>query len=232
MLQRYANHCQLTAISVGYSLAPENAFPSAFNDACDASEYLVDHSEATYGAKVLFISGESAGACLAALAAFHLVRARPSHRLAGLIFPFGHFDLTLGMPSITSATSSPIVINLEAMQRFTDAYTPGTSLQERRNPQLSPLYEKLQELASASASKTLPPALFLCGTQDALLDDTLLMSVKWMATGSESVVKIYPGAPHGFTALPGLKAAEEAIAIELQFAKEKLDAYFGAAHST
>lgn len=219
-------------MSVGYSLAPENAFPSAFNDTCDAAEYFVDHAGAKYGAKVLFISGESAGGCLAALAAFHLLRVRPSHRLAGLIFPFGHFDLTLGMPSISSATYPPIVINLEAMQRFTDAYTPGMSLQERRNPQLSPLYEKMQELASASPSKTLPPAMFLCGTQDALLDDTLLMSVKWMATGSEAVVKIYPGAPHGFTALPGLKAADEAIALELQFAEEKLDAYLGADHST
>ena len=46
----------------------------------------------------------------------------------------------------------------------------------------------------------MPPALFTVGTDDPLLDDTLFMSTKWMVTGADTIVKIYEGAEHGFTA--------------------------------
>jgi hypothetical protein len=59
------------------------------------------------------------------------------------------------------------------------------------------------------------------GTEDALLDDTLLISVKWQITGSEAIIKICPGQAHGFTSFP-LKAAQDAIALQIQFVKEKL----------
>lgn len=29
-----------------------------------------------------------------------------------------------------------------------------------------------------------------------------MMSVKWMMSGAEGILKIYPGAPHGFTYAP------------------------------
>lgn len=222
-LKMYANACQLTAISVGYRLAPEEPYPAAMHDSFDAAEYLVDHAERDYGAKLLFVGGESAGGCLTALTAFHLMRTRPAHTLAGVIFPYGEFDLTLGLPRVSSFTR-PLVINVAALQRFNDAYVPGMSLTERRCASVSPLYEDLQALASSSPEKSLPPALFLCGTEDPLLDDTLLMSMKWMIAGGEAVVKIYPGAPHGFTAFPGVKVAEDAAAVTIQFVQEKLAA--------
>lgn len=184
---------------------------------------MVDHGVADYGARLLFVSGESAGACLSALTAFHLLRARPSHRLAGLIFPFGQFDLTLNLPK-ASLFERPLIINREELQKFGDAYTPGMSIEGRRNPLISPLYDDMETLARVAPENSLPPALFLCGTEDPLLDDTLLMSLKWMISGSEAVVKIYPGVPHAFTVFPGFKPGEEAIAVALQFAKEKLDA--------
>jgi acetyl esterase/lipase len=133
------------------------------------------------------------------------------------------FDLTLNLPT-ASQFERPLVINRDILQRFSDAYTPGMGLEERRNPLVSPLYEDMNGLARGAESGRLPPALFLCGTEDPLLDDTLLMSTKWMVSGSEAVVKIYPGAPHGFTAFPGFKPGEEAIAVALQFTKEKLEA--------
>ncbi|KAI9786671.1 MAG: hypothetical protein M1839_006222 [Geoglossum umbratile] len=222
-LKMYANKCQLTAVSVGYRLAPEDPYPAAIHDSFDVAEYLVDHAEQEYGGKLLFIGGESAGACLTALTAFQLMRLRPAHRLAGLIFPYGLFDLTLGLPKVFSFTK-PLVVNVEELQQFGDAYVPGMSTAERKHPSVSPLYEDMQALASASPKQSLPPALFLCGTEDPLLDDTLLMSVKWMAAGSEAILKIYPGAPHGFTIFPGVESAEEAAAVTIQFVREKLGA--------
>ena len=151
------------------------------------------------------------------------MRSRPAHKLAGVICPYGEFDLTLGLPQVTSFTR-PLVVNVAALQRFNEAYVPGMSIEERRSASVSPLYEDMQALALSSPTKSLPPALFLCGTEDPLLDDTLLMSMKWMIAGGEAVVKIYPGAPHGFTVFPGIKVAEEAAAVATQFVNEKLTA--------
>jgi acetyl esterase/lipase len=219
-LKRFADNCQLTAISVGYRLAPDHPFPAAVHDCQDAAEYLVDHGE-DYGGKLLFIGGESAGSCLSAVTVFQLMRSRPAHPLAGVVFPFGQFDLTLALPKI-SLSERPLVINREAMQRFQVAYAPGTTVNERKNPLMSPLFENMQELVASSAGRRLPPALFLVGTEDALLDDSLLMSLKWQITGSEAIVKLYPGEAHGFTSFP-VKAAQNAIALQIQFVNEKIE---------
>lgn len=189
------------------------------HDCTDVAEYLIDNAS-IFGGSLLFVSGESVGSCLAAITVFHLLRARPHHQLAGTVLPFGQFDLTLNLPKVSSFERR-LVINCEALQRFGNAYTPDVTIEQRRNPSISPLYEDMESLSKVQGS--LPPALFLCGTEDPLLDDTLLMSVKWMSTGSDAVVKIYPGAPHAFTIFPGFKPGEDAIAMSLRFVKERLE---------
>nr|POE78478.1 ab hydrolase superfamily protein b1a11.02 [Quercus suber] len=72
---------------------------------------------------------------------------------------------------------------------------------QRRDPMISPLYAKLHTMK-------LPPALFTCGTMDALLDDSVMMSAKWSMSGAESVLKVYPGAPHGFILFPPVGSSE------------------------
>ncbi|KAJ5194938.1 Alpha/beta hydrolase fold-3 [Penicillium cinerascens] len=220
-LREYANKCQLTAISVGYRLAPEHLYPAAMYDSIDVAEYMADHAMEVYGAPLRFLGGESAGACLAALSALQLMRSRPSYKLSGLVLPYGLFDLALGLPTV-AASKKTLMINLEIMERFVGAYAPGMSTAERKSPCVSPLYEDLQALVAAAPTGSLPPALFLCGTDDPLLDDTILMSSKWSIAGGETIVKIYPGATHGFTVFPGLPVAEEANAVTLQFMQEKL----------
>jgi acetyl esterase/lipase len=221
MLREYANKCQLTAISVGYRLAPEHPYPAAVYDAIDAAEYLVDHAAEVYGASLRFLGGESAGGCLAVLSALQLMRSRPAYKLSGLVLPYGLFDLSLGLPTVAHSTK-PLMINLAILERFNGAYVPNMSTAERRSPCVSPLYENLPALVAGTPGGSLPPALFLCGTEDPLLDDSILMSSKWSITGGEAIVKIYPGATHGFTAFPGLPVADEANAVTLKFMQEKL----------
>lgn len=88
------------------------------------------------------------------------------------------------------------------MAHFIDAFLPNTTAEDRRSPDVSPFYANLREIASHSDKGQLPPALFTCGTEDCLLDDTMMMSVKWQMAGAEAIVKIFPGAPHGFIAFP------------------------------
>lgn len=208
---------------MGYRLAPGDPYPAAVQDSVDAAGYLVDHGVQEYGAPLRFILGVSAGACLGALVTFSIMRSRPSHRLSGLVLPYGFYDLAIGLPSACSFTK-PLLINTVSLEQFSRAYLPGISPADRRQPDISPLYEDLGALATDQSTAPLPPALFLCGTEDPLLDDTLLMGTKWAIAGSEAVTKIYPGAAHGFTMFPGLPVAEEANALSLRFVQEKLGA--------
>ncbi len=45
----------------------------------------------------------------------------------------------------------------------------------------------------------LPRALFTIGTEDPLLDDSVFMAAKWQMCGGDGILKVYSGAPHGFT---------------------------------
>ena len=169
--------------------------------------HLIDNGLSLYGSTVRFLAGESAGACLAFATAFHLMRERPAHQLAGILSTFGHFDLTLSSPSVSLAKRTPI-INNESMRRFAEAYVPDTTLEERKNPLVSPLFEDLRGLADMREGGKLPPALFMVGSVDPLVDDTVVMAARWMGTGSQAVVRVWAGMPHGFTALPCRQAGE------------------------
>ena len=100
------------------------------------------------------------------------------------------------------------------MARYFEAYLPGKSLDERRDPWISPFYANLNKMKVSSPELRpwpwsmltlllqLPPALFTCGTLDVLLDDSMMMSTKWAMSGAETILKLYPGAPHGFSFFP------------------------------
>ncbi|KAI1427354.1 acetyl esterase [Xylaria sp. FL1777] len=175
LLKFYANTCQVTALSAGYRLAPEHPWPAGCEDCIDVAEHLADGGGAAYGGKLLFLAGESSGANLAILTAFELLRSRPAHVPRGLVLPYGNYSIAPGLPSMESTS-------------WTCTRRGG-----RRNPLASPLFEDLRGLAESTPDKKLPPALFMVGTNDPVLDDTLLMGVKWLASGSEAIVKIFPG---------------------------------------
>ena len=65
--------------------------------------------------------------------------------------------------------------------------------EDRKDPDVSPLYAPLHELS---------PALFTVGTMDPLLDDTLFMHSRWFASGNPSILNVYPGATHAFETQP------------------------------
>ncbi|KAI3338055.1 acetyl esterase [Ustulina deusta] len=228
LLKFYANTCQITAMSVGYRLAPEHPWPAGREDCIDVAEHLVDGGGGSSSSSnaLLFLAGESGGANLAVLTAFALMRSRPGHALKGLVLPYGNYSVALGLPSMASY-ERPVVLNREIMGRFAEVYTPGWTTEARQSPLVSPLFEDLRALASSSSPSAapggrLPPALFLCGTDDPLLDDTLLMGVKWLASGSEAVVKIFPGAPHVFN-VPDLDVGKESFAYEAEFLLGKIN---------
>ena len=190
LLEHLADNTQLTAISVEYRLAPENPYPAGPDD-CEAAALWVAKHLSDFGDK-LVIGGESAGAHLSAVT---MLRLRDKHGLtpfhaANLVF--GVFDLGM-TPSARVFGNERLILRTIDIEKFGEAFLPGTDREQRRAPQLSPLYADLRDLC---------PALFTIGTRDALLDDSLFMHSRWVAAGNPGELAIYPGACHGFVAFP------------------------------
>ncbi|KXT02255.1 hypothetical protein AC578_5059 [Pseudocercospora eumusae] len=194
MLKRYSEEANLTIVSVGYRLAPENPYPQGNEDCVDVAEWLVDEGTKEFGANLKFMGGDSAGAHLSVVTCFSLLESRPDFGFKGLVLNFGAYELSTFLPAC-HAFDMELVLTKDIIDKYIEAYLPNTTEKDRRDPKISPFWKNLMGLK-------LPPALFTCGTLDPLLDDSLFMSAKWAASGADSILKIYPGAPHGFSFFP------------------------------
>ncbi|MEM6616759.1 MAG: alpha/beta hydrolase [Pseudomonadota bacterium] len=202
-LEVLADRCGLTAVSVEYRLAPEDPYPAAPDDCEAAALWLVQNAEKEFGAPLHAIGGESAGAHLSVVT---LLRLRDEHGLS----PFqkanlvaGCFDLGL-TPSARRFGDTRLVLRTKDVLEFAQCFLDD---RDRSDPDISPLYADLSGM---------PEALFSVGTKDALVDDTLFMGARWLASGNGSTVKLYPGGAHVFQAFP-IPLAEESLADMIAF---------------
>jgi acetyl esterase len=199
MMERIADNCGLTVVSVEYRLAPEHPYPAGVDDCEAVAVWLANSAKAEFGSDVLTVGGESAGGHLSAAT---VLRMRDKHGYAGFAganLVFGAFDLAM-TPSQRRYGNTRLVLRTLDIEKFADAFVPPPL--DRRDPAISPLYADLSGLC---------PALFTIGTSDALVDDTLFMYGRWIAAGNTAELAVYPGGAHGFTSFPG-KLADSARA--------------------
>jgi acetyl esterase len=185
-LDRLAERCGLAVVSVEYRLAPEDPYPAAPDDCEAAALWAIREAERRFGTSRLFIGGESAGAHLAAVT---LLRLRDRHGLKpfrGANLFAGCYDLSL-TPSVVRWGDEKLILNTRDVRIFADNFCGSAA--DRRDPDISPLYADL---------KGLPPALFSVGTRDLLLDDTLFMASRWVASGNRTDLAVWPGGCHVF----------------------------------
>lgn len=192
LLEIIADTTNLTALSVEYRLAPENPYPAGPDD-CEAAALWVSDHLSDFGGTKLATGGESAGAHLSAMT---ILRLRDKHgrtpfNAANLVF--GVFDLGMTPSARAFGNDERLILRTIDITKFGDAFLPGLSAEQKRTPELSPLYADLSGLC---------PALFTIGTRDALLDDSLFMHSRWIAAGNRGELDVYPGACHGFLAFP------------------------------
>src|ERR1700674_5621059 len=157
-LKQLADETGLCAASIDYRLAPEHPYPAAPDDCEDAVLHLLEHGAELLGAPPRFaIGGESAGAHLAAVT---LLRLRDRHgmknQIAAANLVYGAYDLN-GTPSTILWGDRNLVLSTPIVHWFAGNFLPGTSFEQRRDSDISPLYARLGEM---------PPALFSVGTID------------------------------------------------------------------
>ncbi|MCI5077141.1 alpha/beta hydrolase [Oricola sp.] len=195
-MRRIAENVGLVTVSVDYRLAPEHPYPAAPDDCEAAALWLLSDTQHDLPRQFLAIGGESAGGHLTAVT---LLRLRDRHG----VWPFhaanlvaGCYDLG-GTPSVRNWGPEPLVLATEDVKRCTGLFVPEG--RDRRAADISPLYATLEHM---------PPALFTCGTQDLLIDDTMMMAHRWHAAGNGVELGIYPGGCHVFQSFPSAQGDE------------------------
>jgi acetyl esterase/lipase len=188
----------IAVISVDYTTLPDIAFENQIAQAHAAADWAFEHAKADFGARDLFIGGESAGAHLAACSLLRLRDTRSDFaRLKGAVLFYGPYDLS-ATQSVRNATRDTLVLDGPAMVPGIAKLLPDRDEAGRRAPDVSPLYADLARL---------PPALLLAGTIDPLIDDSRLMAERWKAQSGNARLIVVPESPHAFNRLPTRLAA-------------------------
>lgn len=197
--QHYADETGSVVVSANYRLAPEHPYPAGPDDAEAAAAWVLEHGEAEWGTARASIGGGSAGAHLTALSLIRLrdrLGADAVARFELAIFEAGCFDL--GLTPSARASEDALMIPRSVTESCLGYFLPGLDAEARRSPEYSPLYADLRGL---------PPALFIVGTADPMLDDSAFMHARWLAAGNDAELAVYPDCVHGFTSMPTELAA-------------------------
>jgi acetyl esterase/lipase len=193
-LERVANELSIAVVVPDYRKAPENPYPAPLDDCEAAASWCEKHARNYFRLPEetpLVLGGESAGGNLCAAT---LLRRRdaalrgPSEsktRWAFVNFVYGIYDLR-GTPSVHRFGDRRLVETTRDVLYFGDCYCPDVSI--RDSPDVSPLRGDVSRC---------PPAAFTVGTEDALVDDSVLMYEKWIAAGNRATLDVWPEGPHG-----------------------------------
>ncbi len=185
-----AQSAQVAVVSPDYRLAPEHPWPAGPQDCLAVARWLVEHGETEFGTSNLGLLGYSAGSHLAVQTLLGLSPAQREHFRVAALF-YGPYDLSES-PSFRLANDEEHPdLRPSQLRKMINWFLPGLSPEERRQSRYSPLYAPLEAM---------PPALFLVGSGDILVDDSRFMAARWAATGTEVRLLEYPGAPHAFNA--------------------------------
>ena len=179
--RRLADALGLAVVGVDYRLAPEDPWPAAPDDCATAALWLLDEAPDRFGTSRPLIRGDSAGATLAMATLLRLRDRGVVDGFAGAALEFGTYDLSARTPAGRRI----------ADEYFIQAYVGHVA--DRTVPDISPVFGDLRGL---------PPVLLTVGRADVLLEDNLAMAVRLSAAGNAVDLRVYPGAPHGFTDHP------------------------------
>lgn len=183
-----ANRSGHTVVAVGYRLAPEHPFPSAYDDAFAALAAIA----ARPGVGSVAIGGDSAGGGLAAAVA----QTTPVP-LSALVLLCPFLDLTLSCPSVRDQEAGGL-LPTESLREFARLYAANP-----RDPRVSPILGPLNNL---------PPVVVVTAGEDPLRDEGALFVLGVQAAGGTATHARWSGMPHGFAGMTSaFPEADEAL---------------------
>jgi acetyl esterase/lipase len=177
----------LVVAAVDFPNALDDDLERTLRDCIAVARWVVENHE-TFGVGSILMSGESSGAHLALESLLHLRSMGTHDVVCGFYAVCGAFDLE-GSDSLRDSTGSTLLIDGPSALRNLQRLSPSLPSHLRRGP----LHADLQGL---------PPALFIAGQLDPILDDSIEMHAKWLKANGNAQLAVIPEGPHGFNRLP------------------------------
>ena len=183
-----AYYAGVSVVSVAYRLAPEHPFPAAIEDAKTAYQALLAEG---YAADDMVLAGDSAGGGLALTLALDLKQNKAAQ-------PAGMFLI------------SPLINKKRETSSFTTQYDVDPVINHRWSKQMAENYLKnspeLIDLACLSDKDLsgLAPMLIHVGTDEVLLDDSLMLKQRATQAGVHAKLITFPEFWHVFHITPSI----------------------------
>ncbi|CAO3408748.1 alpha/beta hydrolase [Azospirillum largimobile] len=195
----------VAVLSVGYRLAPEHRFPTAFDDALDALDWLgrTGGGLGLDGGR-LAVGGDSVGGSLAAAVSLRAATdpGLPQPRLQVLIYPVT--DATADTDSLRRYGEGHL-LERATLDWFYRQYAREDA--DRLDGRFSPLLAELPP----DVPRSLAPALLVLAECDPLVDEGIAYGRKLAMAGGTLEVEVYAGMTHDFLRMGALvDEAEEA----------------------
>lgn len=186
---KLALRLNVAVVSVDYKLALSGPIEASILECAAAMSWLTAHAQREFGTLKIIVKGSSAGAHLAACAVTRL-RAHDEvmRRIAGVMLYFGLYDFS-ATPMVHAAKADTLILHAPTVRATLSKLTPDMNDEERRGASISPVYGDLTGL---------PPALFVVGEKDILLQDNQRMAARWQAANGNARLLVVPESPHAF----------------------------------
>jgi monoterpene epsilon-lactone hydrolase len=170
-------------LTIDYRVAPENPYPAALEDACEAYQWLLENG---YTGEQIVIAGDSAGGGLALALCLYL----RDHQITpprGIITMSAWADLTCEGDSYTDNYEiDPLFGNTRDSMLFDSDYIGDN---DASDPYISPIFGEYHDF---------PPTLMQVGSYEMLLSDTLEVARKIKEKNGKIRLSVYEGMFHVF----------------------------------
>ncbi|MCR5734081.1 MAG: alpha/beta hydrolase [Lachnospiraceae bacterium] len=192
LASKLAVNTALPVFSFEYRLAPENPYPAAIDDAVAVWDHLMLMG---YGAKDVFLCGDSAGGNLALELCLQLKLT--GRMLPGAVVLFSPWtDMTMSGTSYKEYAAIDPMLTAEYIESCRGAYAGSHA--DFSLPKYSPLFSEFKDY---------PPCLIQVGSNEILRSDSELLSQKLSEAGVNTKLEIYEEAWHVFQQMPIRKAS-------------------------
>jgi acetyl esterase len=207
LVRELAVGARAAVVFVSYSLSPEARHPVAVEECYAAVKWAVENAaDNKFDASRLFVAGDSAGGCLAAVVTL-LAKQRGGPRIAKQVLFYPVTNAAFDTASYHEFATG-YFLRRDAMMWFWDQYAPDTGA--RAQITASPLRASTEQLHG------LPPALVITAEADVLRDEGEAYANRLREAGVRVTGVRFQGTIHDFVllnALAGTTAARGAIAL-------------------